>query len=167
MISGMSAGIAGMITCGFYKSASTNTGEGYELNVIAAAVVGGASLTGGRGTALGAVLGMLVLALIEDGISVLGKINLGFTSVSVVKEDQKLIMGLAIIAAVAVDQLSMYLQQAAALSRAVARGRKLRKSNFDFFFWRKFHADGKHFFGSRGLPVAGGRGRLPRRSPRS
>ena len=41
MISGMCAGIAGMITCGFYKSASTNTGEGYELNVIAAAGVGG------------------------------------------------------------------------------------------------------------------------------
>ena len=132
MISGACAGIAGMITCGFYKSASTNTGEGYELNVIAAAVVGGASLTGGRGTALGAVLGMLVLALIEDGISVLGRINLGFTTVSVVKEDQKLIMGLAIIAAVAVDQLSMYLQQLRS-SRALARA-QLRKDRFDFFF---------------------------------
>ncbi len=60
---GLCAGIAGMLICGFYKSASTDTGTGYELNVIAAAVVGGASLTGGRGTALGAVLGVLVLAL--------------------------------------------------------------------------------------------------------
>jgi ribose/xylose/arabinose/galactoside ABC-type transport system permease subunit len=107
---GLCAGIAGMLNCGFYKSAATDTGEGYELTVIAAAVVGGASLTGGRGTALGAVLGMLVLALIEDGIFVVGTLNLGFTKIEVVKEDTKLIYGVAIILAVAVDQLSTYLQ---------------------------------------------------------
>jgi ribose/xylose/arabinose/galactoside ABC-type transport system permease subunit len=107
---GLCAGIAGMLNCGFYKSASTDTGKGYELNVIAAAVVGGASLTGGRGTALGAVLGMLVLQLIEDGIFVVGTLNLGFVKIAVVKEDTQLILGVAIILAVAVDQLSTYLQ---------------------------------------------------------
>jgi ribose/xylose/arabinose/galactoside ABC-type transport system permease subunit len=110
LLSGMSAGIAGMLTCGYYKAAATDTGKGYELTVIAAAVVGGASLTGGRGTALGAVLGMMVLALIEDGIFVVGKINLGFARFNVVKEDTELILGVAIIVAVAIDQLSMYLQ---------------------------------------------------------
>jgi len=110
IISGLSAGIAGMLNCGFFKSASTDTGKGYELNVIAAAVVGGASMTGGRGTALGAVLGALVLALIENGIFVLGQVNLGFATVKVDKEDQQLILGAAIIIAVAVDQFSMYLQ---------------------------------------------------------
>jgi ribose/xylose/arabinose/galactoside ABC-type transport system permease subunit len=99
-----------MLTCGYYKAAATDTGKGYELTVIAAAVVGGASLTGGRGTALGAVLGMMVLALIEDGIFVVGKINLGFARFNVVKEDTELILGVAIIVAVAIDQLSMYLQ---------------------------------------------------------
>jgi ribose/xylose/arabinose/galactoside ABC-type transport system permease subunit len=116
---GLCAGIAGMLTCGYFKSAQTTTGDGYELNVIAAAVVGGASLTGGRGTALGAVLGMLVLQLIENGIFVLGRINLGFVSFPVVKEDTKLIMGVSILVAVMIDQLSMHLQ-----SRRSARLRR-------------------------------------------
>ena len=109
-LSGLCAGIAGMLNCGYYKAASTDTGTGYELEVIAAAVVGGASLVGGRGTALGAVLGTLILALVEDGIFTVGQINLGFMKVDVVKEDRLLIFGVAIILAVAVDQLSMYLQ---------------------------------------------------------
>jgi ribose/xylose/arabinose/galactoside ABC-type transport system permease subunit len=110
ILCGLCAGIAGMLTCGKYKSAQTTTGDGYELNVIAAAVVGGASLTGGRGTALGAVLGMLVIQLIEDGIFVVGNLNLGFVNIPVVKEDTKLIMGFAILVAVCIDNLSTYLQ---------------------------------------------------------
>jgi ribose/xylose/arabinose/galactoside ABC-type transport system permease subunit len=94
--SGLSAGIAGMIACGFYSAASTNTAEGYELMVIAAAVVGGASLLGGRGTALGAVLGALVIKLIENGIDVL----------HLSKEYSKIIIGVAIIVAVAIDRAS-------------------------------------------------------------
>ena len=109
-ICGLCAGIAGMLNCGYYKSASTNTGTGYELTVIAAAVVGGASMTGGRGTALGAVLGMLVLQLILDGIKVLGTLNLGFVQIPVKTSDTELIYGVAIVVAVAVDQYSMYLQ---------------------------------------------------------
>jgi len=52
IISGICAGIAGMVSLGRFGSVSTQDGSGYELTVIAAAVVGGASLTGGRGTAL-------------------------------------------------------------------------------------------------------------------
>jgi len=107
---GLCAGIAGMLNCGFYKSAATDTGKGYELTVVAAAVVGGASLTGGRGTAMGAVLGMLVLQLIDDGIFVLQTLNLGFARIKVDKEDTQLIYGVAIIIAVAIDQLSTHLQ---------------------------------------------------------
>jgi ribose/xylose/arabinose/galactoside ABC-type transport system permease subunit len=107
---GLAAGVAGMLNCGYYKSAAVNTGTGYELTVIAAAVVGGASLTGGRGTALGAVLGMLVLQLILDGIKVLGSVNLGFARIPVKVSDTELIYGVAIIIAVAIDQYSMYLQ---------------------------------------------------------
>jgi ribose/xylose/arabinose/galactoside ABC-type transport system permease subunit len=121
ILCGLCAGIAGMLTCGKYKSAQTTTGDGYELNVIAAAVVGGASLTGGRGTALGAVLGMLVIQLIEDGIFVVGNINLGFVNIPVVKEDTKLIMGAAILIAVGIDHLSSYLQsRRSALVRSAA-----------------------------------------------
>jgi len=56
LLSGLAAGIAAMLSIGYYGAATSGDGQGYELNVIAAAVVGGASLTGGRGSALGVVL---------------------------------------------------------------------------------------------------------------
>ena len=102
---GLAAGVAGMVSAGYYGSANTATGEGYELQVIAAAVVGGASLTGGRGTALGAVLGMLVIKLIENGIFILRTIPLGWFTLSLSKEYSKIIIGIAIVLAVAVDRL--------------------------------------------------------------
>jgi len=105
-LAGLAAGFAGMLSAGYYQSASTATGEGYELSVIAAAVVGGASLTGGRGTALGALLGALVIKLIENGIDILRRVDLGLFSIPVSKEYAKIIIGLAIVAAVAVDRLS-------------------------------------------------------------
>jgi ribose/xylose/arabinose/galactoside ABC-type transport system permease subunit len=71
MLAGLTAGIAAMINIGYHGSAASGDGAGYELEVIAAAVVGGASLSGGRGTALGAVLGALIIRLIVDGIVIL------------------------------------------------------------------------------------------------
>ena len=109
-LAGLAAGFAGMISAGFYQSANTATGEGYELAVIAAAVVGGASLVGGRGTALGAMLGALVIKLIENGIDILRQIDFGLFTVAVSKEYGKIIIGLAIVAAVAVDRLSEHLR---------------------------------------------------------
>lgn len=105
-LSGLCAGLAGLLSAGFYQSANTATGEGYELAVIAAAVVGGASLAGGRGTALGAVLGALVIKLIENGIDILKQVELGPFSVAVSKEYGKIIIGVAILLAVAIDRLS-------------------------------------------------------------
>ncbi len=105
-ISGLCAGVAGLLSAGFYQSANTATGEGYELTVIAAAVVGGASLTGGRGTALGALLGALVIKLIENGIDILRAIDLGLFTLPVSKEYGKIIIGVAILLAVAVDRTS-------------------------------------------------------------
>ncbi len=109
-LSGLSAGVAGMISTGYFGSANTATGEGYELMVIAAAVVGGASLSGGRGTALGALLGALVIKLIENGIFILKQINLGFLTLTLSKEYSKIIIGIAIVLAVAIDRFSEYLQ---------------------------------------------------------
>src|SRR6185312_9017197 len=71
MLSGLGGGIAVLMSCGYSGAANTGMGQGYELTVIAAAVVGGASLAGGRGTALGALLGALVIKLIENGILIL------------------------------------------------------------------------------------------------
>lgn len=105
-LSGLCAGIAGMVSAGFFGSANTATGEGYELMVIAAAVVGGASLSGGRGTALGALLGALVIKMIENGIFILKRIDLGLFSLTLSKEYSKIIIGIAIVLAVAVDRMS-------------------------------------------------------------
>ncbi|MGB8353955.1 MAG: ABC transporter permease [Chthoniobacteraceae bacterium] len=99
-LAGLAAGIAGMVSVGHFGTASTSTATGYELTVIAAAVVGGASLLGGRGTALGALLGTLVIALIENGIIIL----------RLAQEYRLVIIGFAIIVAVALDRLSAYLR---------------------------------------------------------
>ncbi|TWT46118.1 D-allose transport system permease protein AlsC [Phycisphaerae bacterium RAS1] len=111
LLSGLCAGLAAMVSTGYFGSANTATGEGYELMVIAAAVVGGASLSGGRGTALGAVLGALVIKLIENGIFILKEINFGVGKLTLSKEYSKIIIGIAIVLAVAVDRFSEYLQQ--------------------------------------------------------
>ncbi|MBC8108291.1 MAG: ABC transporter permease [Anaerolineae bacterium] len=95
-LSGLSAGLAGLVALGRFGTVSTNSGSGYELTVIAAAVVGGASLTGGRGTAMGALLGALVIRMIENGIDVL-KLN---------QQYGQIIVGSAIIVAAAIDRFS-------------------------------------------------------------
>ncbi|MDF3056579.1 MAG: rbsC 1 [Rariglobus sp.] len=99
-LSGLAAGLAGMVSLGRFGTASTSTGTGYELTVIAAAVVGGASLIGGRGTAIGALLGTLIIALIENGIIIL----------RMAQEYRLIIIGLAIVVAVSLDRLSLYLR---------------------------------------------------------
>ncbi len=106
VLSGIAAGIAGMLSAGYYGSANTATGEGYELTVIAAAVVGGASLSGGKGSAAGAMLGAFIIKLIENGIDIVKRIDLGFLAIPVTKEYSKIIIGAAIILAVALDRLS-------------------------------------------------------------
>jgi ribose/xylose/arabinose/galactoside ABC-type transport system permease subunit len=121
LICGACAGIAGMVSCGFYKSAATNTGYGAELDVIAAAVVGGASLSGGRGTALGAVLGALVIQLIGNGIALLAGqplLHIGSWTLVLQNEWKMIIVGASIIIAVAVDRLSEVLRN----RRMVAQG---------------------------------------------
>jgi ribose/xylose/arabinose/galactoside ABC-type transport system permease subunit len=100
-LAGLSGGIAGLVSLGRFGTASTSTGTGYELTVIAAAVVGGASLIGGRGTALGALLGTLVIAMIENGIYIL----------KLEQEYRLIIIGIAIILAVALDRLSEQMRQ--------------------------------------------------------
>lgn len=99
IISGLTAGIAALLSIGYYGGATSGDGQGYELNVIAAAVVGGASLTGGKGSALGALLGALVIQLISTGIVILG-INQNYSQI---------IIGAVVIAAVVLDQLNNWL----------------------------------------------------------
>jgi ribose transport system permease protein len=99
IFSGLTAGIAALLSLGYYGGATSGDGQGYELNVIAAAVVGGASLSGGKGSALGALLGALVIQLISTGIVILG-INQNYSQI---------IIGAVVIAAVVLDQFNNWL----------------------------------------------------------
>ncbi|HEY5752363.1 MAG TPA: ABC transporter permease [Chthoniobacterales bacterium] len=107
-VSGLTAGIAALMALGYYGAASSGDGQGYELNVIAAAVVGGASLTGGKGSALGAVLGALIIQMITSGIDIVG----------IDKSYSQIIIGGVVILAVVLDQLNERLAKARLLARS-------------------------------------------------
>jgi ribose/xylose/arabinose/galactoside ABC-type transport system permease subunit len=97
--SGLTAGIAALLSLGYYGGATSGDGQGYELNVIAAAVVGGASLSGGKGSALGALLGALVIQMISSGIVILG----------IDQNYSQIIIGSVVIVAVLLDQFNNWL----------------------------------------------------------
>ena len=71
VIAGLCAGIAAFVGTSFYGSSSSGDAQGYELYVIASAVVGGASLNGGKGSAVGATLGALLIVMIRQAIRTL------------------------------------------------------------------------------------------------
>ena len=72
MISGLSAGLAGIIQTGWLGAVTSNIGAGLELQVIAAAVIGGAALAGGVGTATGALIGAALIEVIRNSLGLLG-----------------------------------------------------------------------------------------------
>jgi ribose transport system permease protein len=72
MLSALSAGIAGIVETGWLGAVTSNIGTGMELQVIAAAVIGGASLVGGVGTAFGAVVGSTLIEVIRNSLGLLG-----------------------------------------------------------------------------------------------
>lgn len=72
MISALTAGIAGIVQTGWLGAVTTNIGSGLELQVIAAAVIGGASLIGGAGTAVGALVGAALIEVIRNSLGLLG-----------------------------------------------------------------------------------------------
>ena len=88
------AGMAGVLLAARVNSATANAGIAYELDSIAAVVIGGASLSGGRGTILGAVLGCLIIGVLNNGL-VLMEVSPNW---------QQVIKGLVILAAVAIDR---------------------------------------------------------------
>jgi len=69
--SGLAAGLAALVLTGRLNSAQPTAGTGFELDAIAAAVVGGTSLAGGRGTAWGTFLGALIIGVLNNGMNLL------------------------------------------------------------------------------------------------
>jgi simple sugar transport system permease protein len=78
MISSAMAAFAGIISSIRVSAANPNSGQGYELEVIAMVVIGGTVLTGGRGTIIGTVLGVLILRLMRNGIVLIGVPGLAY-----------------------------------------------------------------------------------------
>lgn len=72
MFSALMAGITGVLEVGWLGGVTTNLGQAMELTVIAAAVIGGANLAGGAGTAFGAVVGALLIEVIRNSLILLG-----------------------------------------------------------------------------------------------
>ena len=70
-LSGLCAGIAGVLFTSRFGVGQSTAGLGYELDVIAAAVIGGISLSGGRGTILGAIIGSLLMGILRNGLVLL------------------------------------------------------------------------------------------------
>jgi erythritol transport system permease protein len=95
MISGGCAALVGLIISSELVAAHPATGESYEMNAIAATVLGGTSLAGGRGTIGGAVLGAFVIGVLNDGMVMMGISSFW----------QTVIRGIVIVLAVILDQL--------------------------------------------------------------
>ena len=94
-LSGAICGLAGLIIASRLNSAQPALGQGYELDAIAAVVIGGTSLAGGRGSVLGTIIGALIMSVLLNGLRIL----------SVAQEWQTVVTGLIIIVAVYADMM--------------------------------------------------------------
>ncbi len=72
IVSGFLSAVGALVLCARLRSAYPGAGQGYELNVIAATVIGGIDLMGGSGTVLGAIAGALTIGIIQNGLNLLG-----------------------------------------------------------------------------------------------
>jgi ribose transport system permease protein len=93
-VTGVLAALSGIMTAGLLRTAATNAGSGVELDVIAAVVIGGASLAGGEGTIIGAIIGAAIMAVVRNAFVLLQFPSFG----------QQITIGLVIVAAVAADR---------------------------------------------------------------
>ena len=94
-LAGGICGVAGLLIASRLNSAQPALGQGYELDAIAAVVIGGTSLSGGRGTIIGTLIGALIISVLANGLRIL----------SVAQEWQTVVTGSIIILAVYTDIL--------------------------------------------------------------
>ncbi|MCQ2448266.1 MAG: ABC transporter permease [Oscillibacter sp.] len=92
-LSGFMAGMAGVVSVGRLASANANSGATYDNDAIAACIVGGASFTGGKGTIWGTLIGAMIMAVIRNGLNLMGASN----------DVQYIVIGGVIILAVTID----------------------------------------------------------------
>jgi ribose/xylose/arabinose/galactoside ABC-type transport system permease subunit len=107
LFSGFSAGLAGVILTARLYAAAPQAAMGLEFSVIAAVVLGGTSLAGGKGSMLGTFFGVLIL----------GTLNNGMTLLSLSSDYQQIVQGLVLLLAVAIDQIRLGAVDIAVLRR--------------------------------------------------
>jgi erythritol transport system permease protein len=107
MISGFCSAMVGLIIASQLVAAHPATGETFELNAIAAVVLGGTSLAGGRGSMGGTLIGAFVIGVLGDGLVMLGVSSFW----------QKVIKGAVIVLAVIIDQMQARMQERIALQQ--------------------------------------------------
>ncbi|MCJ8055986.1 ABC transporter permease [Shinella curvata] len=112
MFSGFCAAIVGLVISSELMASHPATGTNLELNAIAAAVLGGTSMSGGRGTIGGTIIGAFVIGILSDGLVMMGVSSFW----------QMVIKGLVIIVAVVVDQAQRRLQQRVTLMQMAKAG---------------------------------------------
>jgi ribose transport system permease protein len=93
-LAGLFTGLAGVLISARLGSAQPATGMGYELQAIAAVVIGGTSLSGGKGSIVGTVIGALIISVLNNGLQIM----------SIPQEWQNVILGCVILLAVYADQ---------------------------------------------------------------
>jgi ribose transport system permease protein len=94
MFNGVASGISALLGVALAQTADPNVGTSYELDAIAAVIIGGAKLMGGYGTVLGSILGLLLIGIIQNGLVIVG-VSIYLLIV---------VSGLVVIAAVAIDR---------------------------------------------------------------
>jgi ribose transport system permease protein len=94
-LAGLFTGLAGVMISARLGSAQPATGMGYELQAIAAVVIGGTSLAGGKGSIIGTVIGALIISVLNNGLQIM----------SIPQEWQNVILGLVIVVAVYADMV--------------------------------------------------------------
>jgi ribose transport system permease protein len=92
-LAGLLAGLGGLFHVGYLQSADPNAGIGLELSAIAAVVIGGTSLSGGKGSVINTFLGVLIIAILQTGLAQIGASE----------PSKRVITGLVIVAAVIID----------------------------------------------------------------
>ncbi|MBN8629407.1 MAG: ABC transporter permease [Rhodobacterales bacterium] len=113
MFSGFCAALVGIIIASQLQAAHPATGETFELNAIAAAVLGGTSMSGGRGRIFGTIIGAFVIGILSDGLIMMGVSSFW----------QTVIKGVVIVLAVVIDQAQSRLQARVALAQEAAASR--------------------------------------------
>ena len=95
ILGGMFAGLAGVLQFSYLTVGDPTTATGYELNIIAAVVIGGASLSGGRGSIVGTLMGAMIMTAVANGCAKVGLSNW----------TQEIVTGAIILLAVGLDKL--------------------------------------------------------------